>query len=135
MRRTNLRLQVGWVMFSDDGNVVSLWPPEGAQPTLTEGNVVLVGFDREGALSLTKRADQQQSLYTLAVIACTGSADALPLNIASLAQKSVQAEFAEEIDRARGRQSRGEPVRRAAVTEQPAWYAWNLRVAITAAAK
>lgn len=130
LRPTNLRLQVGWVMFSDDGNIVPLWPVEGSQPSLPEGSVVFVGFDRESALSLTKRGDQRTSLYTLAVIASTGPADALPLNLASLAQQSVQAEFAEVMARARGMQERGEPVRRTAPQETPAWYAWNLRIAI-----
>jgi hypothetical protein len=130
LQPTRLRLQVGWVMFSDDGNVVPLWPIEGSQPSLPQGSVVFVGFDRESSLSLTKRDDQRTSLYTLAVIASTGPVDALPLNLASLTQQSVQAEFADVIARARGMQQRGEPIRRTATQETPAWYAWNLRIAI-----
>ncbi len=132
LRPSDLNLQIGWLMFSDDGNVVALWPPDGSQPTFARGSVTLVGFDRDAALSMTRRADQHTSMYTLALVAATAPKGALPLNIAALAQDSVQAELAGELTLARGRQHRGEPVRRPAAQEQPAWYRWNLRVAITA---
>jgi len=137
LRRTDLELQVGWVMFSDDGNVNPLWPTEGTklQDALSEGSVVFVGWDRESALYLPRRADQGTSMYTLRVIACTGPNGALPLNIASLAQQSVQAGFADELEPARGIQSRGEQSRRPAVKEQPAWYAWDLRLAVASAGR
>jgi hypothetical protein len=132
--KTALRLQLGWVAFSDDGNVLPIWPPQGTELTLSSGDVVHLGLDREQALTLSRRGDQNQSLWTLKVIACTGAKQAPDLNVASLGQKSVQEEFAAELESAGGIQSRGTLGAAATVDEKPAWYSWDLRVAVTRSA-
>jgi hypothetical protein len=127
--RTSLKLDIGWLAFSDDGNILPLWPPQGARPTFTQGDVVHVGFNREQPLSLSRRADQATSMWTLKAVACTSVAGAPLLNVAALAQPSVQDEFAAALGSARS-QSRGSAAPALAEPERPAWYAWDLRVAV-----
>jgi hypothetical protein len=72
---------VGLVLCSDDGNVIPLWPPPGAEPRLgaqgrTEwhlppGQTIFVGRDRFKAAYPIVRDDQQTSRYVFKVIACT----------------------------------------------------------------
>jgi hypothetical protein len=134
MGTTRLGLQVGWVAFSDDGNFWPMWPIHGAKPSLSRGDIVHLGWDREQALTLNKRSDQSMSMFTLRVMACTASTGAPPLNVGSIEQKSVQQEFAAELEIARGLQSRAVAGPANARTEAPAWYAWDLRMAVSSAA-
>lgn len=131
-KSTALRLQIGWLAFSDDGNILPLWPPQGADNSFVDGDVVYVGRDREQALPLSTRADQQTSLWTLKVIACTVPPGAAPLNIWSIEQGTVQEAFAAAIETAGGAMRGGLRVTAAAPPEQPAWFAWNFRVAVSA---
>jgi len=133
-KSTTLRLQIGWLAFSDDGNILPLWPPQGADNSFAEGDVIYVGRDREQALPLATRADQRASMWTLTVVACTVPPGAAPLNIWSMEQGTVQEAFDAAI------QAEGAIVRgglRVATTaqpqEQPAWFAWTFRVAVHAA--
>ncbi len=132
---TTLRLQIGWLAFSDDGNILPLWPPQGADNSFAEGDVVYVGRDREQALPLSARADQTVSMWTLRVLACTVPAGSAPLNIWSLAQDTVQEEFAAAIESAAGATRGGLRATTAPLPEQPAWFAWDFRVAINATMK
>lgn len=127
--RTSLRLGVGLVAFSDDGNILPLWPP-GEPPTLATGSVVHVGFNQQEPLMLSRRADQPVSRWTLKVLAWTSLPGDPPLNLAGMAQASVQEEFAAVLDAARG-QVRGSVMPAVAAPEQPAWCAWDLPVAVT----
>lgn len=133
---TALRLQLGWLAFSDDGNVLPLWPPHGADNSFAPGDVIYVGRDREQALPLSKRSDQRVSMWTLTVMACTVPHDAAPLNIWSLEQETVQEAFDGVMSTAAGA-TRGSLRTTATATapapEQPAWCAWNFRVAVRAA--
>jgi hypothetical protein len=131
---TALRLQIGWLALSDDGNVLPLWPPQGADNSFATGDVVYVGRNREEALPLAARADQSVSMWTLKVIACTVPQGAAPLNIWGMAQSSVQEVFDGAIgadgDATRGAlRPTGAP---AVMAEQPAWYAWDFRIAVNA---
>ena len=130
---TTLRLQIGWLAYSDDGNILPLWPPQGADNSFALGDVVYVGRDREQALPLAARADQTVSLWTLRVLACTVPLGAAPLNIWSLAQETVQEAFAAAIDSAVNATRGGLRAPVAAVAfESPAWFAWDFRIAVNA---
>lgn len=129
-----LRLQIGWLAFSDDGNILPLWPPQGADNSFADGDVLYIGRDRELALPLARRTDQRVSVWTLKVIACTVPPDAAPLNIWSLEQGTVQEAFVGAVDAARGA-TRGSlrVTTTPMLAEQPAWFAWDLCVAVHAA--
>jgi len=129
---TTLRLQIGWVALSDDGNILPLWPPQGADNSFADGDVVYVGLNREQALPLATRGDQHVSMWTLKVLACTVPPGAAPLNIWSLEQGTVQEAFAAAIEAAGGTMRGGLRATAAAPPEQPAWFAWNFRVAVSA---
>lgn len=146
LRGLDLRLYVGIVAFSDDGNVVPLWPLPGARPTFEAGSVVYVGQDRKTALFLNTRGDQRTSLWTLKVFGYTGSTqdgeriDATradrtrtlaragwgghAINIHGLAQGSLQ-EVLEAALRPTRAAVDGKPP-----PELPAWYTWDLRIAV-----
>jgi hypothetical protein len=128
--RTSLPLDVGWLAFSDDGNILPLWPPPGVRPTFTQGDVVHVGFNRQQPLALSRRPDQRASLWTLKAVACTSVSGGPLLNLSALAQPSVQEEFAAVLGAART-QTRGSVAAALTTPEQPAWYAWDLRVAVS----
>jgi hypothetical protein len=131
-KSSSLRLQIGWLALSDDGDILPLWPPPGAEPSFAEGDVVYVGRDREQALPLGLRADQRTSWWTLKVLACTVPDGGAALDIWSLEQASVQEAFAAAINSARGA-TRGALRDRSATpaAERPAWHAWDFRVAVT----
>lgn len=146
LRGPGLRLYVGVVAFSDDGNIVPLWPLPGARPTFAEDAVVYVGQDRKTALFLNTRGDQRTSLWTLKVLAYTGSTQdgermdasladrtrtlaaagwgGLAINIHGLAQRSLQ-----EVFEATLRPTR-DPADARTPPELPAWYAWDLRISV-----
>jgi hypothetical protein len=128
-RSTALRLQIGWLAFSDDGNILPLWPPQGADNSFAEGDVLYVGRDREQALPLGTRDDQRVSLWTLKVVACTVPPGAAPLDIWSMEQGTVQDAFTAAIAAA-GSAARGGL--RTTPPAQPAWCTWDFRVAVTA---
>lgn len=126
---TKLRLQLGWLALSDDGNIMALWPPQGADNTYAVGDAIYAGRDREQALPLGVRPDQTISMWTLRLLACTVAPGAAPLNIRALEQDTAQAAFAAAIGSTRAA-TRGSL--REAPPEQPAWYAWDFRVAVSA---
>lgn len=129
---SSLQLQIGWLALSDDGNIIPLWPPQGADNSFEAGDVVYVGRDRELALPLATRADQRVSLWTLKVLACTVPAGAAPLNIWSMEQGSAQDAFAAALAAGAARGGLRTSPTAGTSPEQPAWFAWNFRVAVHA---
>jgi len=127
---TTLRLNIGWLALSDDGNVIPLWPPQGADNSFAPGDVIYVGRDREQALPLSARADQSVSMWTLRALACTVPQGAAPLNIWSMAQDTVQDTFDAAIAESAAAMRGNLRPSAAAPSEQPAWFAWDFRVAV-----
>lgn len=125
LRRTTLRLFAGFIVCSDDGNVVAMWPPSGENYTFSPGQVTYIGQDRFNPLFLPCRPDLKFSLWTLKLIAYTANQDSEPINLHGLSQmKSVQDIFAAVLQygRALPEKPRKQP-------ELPAWYTWDFRVA------
>jgi hypothetical protein len=90
-----------------------------------------VGRDRLQALPLATRGDQRVSMWTLTVLACTMPPGAAPLNIWSMEQGTVQEAFVAAIE-GPGAGARGSLRVTDAAAEQPAWFAWSFRVAVSA---
>lgn len=119
-----LRLQVGLLACSDDGNVQALWPAPGESYTFDAGKLTYLGVDRFNPLFLNCRPDQKQSRWTLKLIVYTAPADSEPINLQGLALlESVQDRIAEVL-RA-GRALIGRPPAQA---ERPAWCTVDLHI-------
>ncbi len=119
-----LRLQVGLLACSDDGNVQALWPAPGESYTFDAGKLTYIGVDRFNPLFLNCRPDQQQSRWTLKLIVYTAPADSEPINLQGLAQlESVQDRFAAVLKA--GRALIGRPQAQA---ERPAWCTFDLHI-------
>lgn len=126
LKPTRLKLFVGVVACSDDGNVIAVWPPEGETYTFDLGKSSYVGQDRFNPLFINCRSDQNVGYWTLKVIGYTAAATSQPINIKSLQQAdSVQSLFDKELING----TRGDLGRPPAQAERPAWYSWDLRIA------
>lgn len=122
---TALRLYVGLLACSDDGNVYAVWPAQGESYTFGVGTRTYIGQDRFNPLFLNCRSDQKISYWTLKLIAYTALAESTPINIQSFAQpESVQELFAETL-----RHGRSLGRRPAQPTEWPAGQIWDFRIA------
>lgn len=123
---TSLPLHIGLVAFSDGGSIVSLWPPEGMEPTLAPGDVLQLGLDRFTPLQFSPRSDQDVSRWLLKLVACTTPPGADPINFRSLEQPAVQDVISASIAPPK---RRGGGIRRwINPAEKAAWYAWTLRI-------
>jgi hypothetical protein len=124
--RLRLRLSLGLVAFSDDGNVVPLWPAEGQEPTLVSGQTLRIGIDRFRPLWLNTRADQARSLWTLKLLAASSAEGSASVNVAALAQaQTVQDVIASALSSSRGAVGRG-----LAPAAAPAFGTWEMRVVV-----
>lgn len=122
---TSLRLFVGLLCCSDDGNIYAVWPPEGENHTFAPGSTTYLGMDRFNPLFLNHRPDQRVSDWTLKLIAYTAPADSDPINLRGLAQnETVQDRFAASLTPTKGVLGRPSPPR-----ERAAWCTWDLRIA------
>lgn len=124
-KATSLRLFVGLLCCSDDGNIYAVWPPEGENHTFAPGSTTYLGMDRFNPMFLNHRPDQRMSYWTLKLIAYTAPADSDPINLRSLAQsETVQERFAAALTPTKGVLGRPSPSR-----ERAAWCTWDLRIA------
>lgn len=98
------RLFLGVILCSDDGNVMAVWPPQGADPSagsrgleewdLTLGQSIFVGEDQNVEAALPTRPDQRRSRFTYKVFAVsvpedTAAPDLSGLPIAATVQERV----------------------------------------------
>jgi hypothetical protein len=125
LKPTKLRLFVGVLLCSDDGNVLAVWPPAGENYTFDDKSTTYLGEDRFNPQFLARRKDQRTSFWTLKLIAYTAARDSAPIDLQSLAQaQTVQDVIAGHL--ARERAFAGRPI---AQPERPAWGTWDFRIA------
>ena len=91
------RLQIAFLGLSDAGDVVPFWPADGQTPGVSGGDILHLGFDRFAPLQLIVRADQQESRWTLRILACLTPGTPAPLGLGSLAQAPMQALLARQL--------------------------------------
>lgn len=127
LKATKLRLFVGVLLCSDDGNVQPGWPPSGENYTFDEKTTTYIGQDRFNPQVLNRRKDQRTTMWTLKFVGYTAAKESAPIDLHSLAQeKTVQDVIAEDLKRTRA--FAGRPVPK---PEQPAYYTWDFRIACT----
>jgi hypothetical protein len=125
LKPTRLRLFVGVLLCSDDGNIQAGWPPAGEKYTFDDKTTTYLGEDRFNPLFLARRKDQRTSFWTLKLIGYTAARDSAPIDLHSLEQaQTVQDVIARPLQRDRG--FVGRPM---AQPERPAWYTWDFRIA------
>ena len=81
-----MRLFMGILLCSDDGNIDLLWPPASADNVLAPGEEKIVGLNGPNPFGLTVRDDQQASRYTFKVFA---SDEQHPIELTSLTLPST----------------------------------------------
>ena len=87
LKATRLRLFVGVLLCSDDGNIIPVWPPPGENYTFDNGRTTYVGEDRFNPLFVNRRLDQRITRWMLKVIAYTAAPDSPPIDLSALAQE------------------------------------------------
>ena len=128
LKATKLRLNVGVLLCSDDGNVIPVWPPPGERYTFDNGRTTYIGEDRFNPLFLNRRLDQRVTRWTLKVISYTAAPTSPPIDLSALAlERSVQDVIALPLMPTRAIVGRPKPA-----PELPIAYTFDLAIAYTA---
>lgn len=112
-------LQIGLLLFGDDGSVTPLWPQPGATTTYRAGDALLVGADRQKPLQIQLRGDRSRGRCIIRAIACS-TEEARPVQFAGMRERPIHAEVLELLTRTR--HAKGVALR----SHGASWFVWDL---------